>query len=112
MILVTFTRQFLDSDKPQAEYKWFETVEQFIDWLKQQGDLVYSLTKGSRSFTQHGWVKKIESPAQVLQATDTSLKMVVKVNKVIADDGILFEDVKHCSGLIVDWMALKCEINA
>lgn len=112
MILVTFTRKFVEQPQQQAEYKWFESVELFVDWLQQQGTLAFSLSKGTRSFTQHGWVKRIQSPAQTMQAMDTTLKMVIKVNKIIADEGILFEDVKHCSEQIVDCMALKCVIKA
>lgn len=111
MILVTFTRKFVDSLKSQAEYKWFENIELFVDWLQRQGTLAYSLTKGSRSLTQHGWVKRTESPAQILQAMDTNLKMVLNVNKIISDEGILFDSLLHNSDEIVRHIEDKCHLK-
>jgi hypothetical protein len=43
---------------------------------------------------------------------DDTQKTLVNVKKIVSGDGILFEDVKHCSEKIVDLMASKCVITA
>jgi hypothetical protein len=112
MIFAVFTRQPVGGGVKQADYKQFTSIEEFVDWYQKQGDrLLFNLSKRNRSFTQNGWVKQISSPAQILQAIDTGLKMVTNVIKVVSDDGIIFEYINHSSEALVDCMALKCEIK-
>lgn len=112
MILATFTRQHRSGNKPQLDYQFFESIELLVDWFKSQGDkLTFSLSKKNRSFTQYGWVPKVQSSAQTMTAYDSTLEMVTRMHRITSDEGILFEDVKHCAGSIVDCMALKCVIQ-
>ena len=112
MIFAIFTRQTLEGGKKQADYNQFTSVEEFVDWFQNQGDrLLFSLSKRNRSFTQNGWVRKEGSPAQILQAIDSSLKMVTTIDRITSNEGILFESIKHTAESIVDCMALKCEIK-
>lgn len=110
MILVTYTKES-DAGKA-ADYKWFDSVEDFVGWFRMQGDnMTFSLVKKNRSFTQDGWVKKDVSTINSMSNLNRDTKTFLKVSKIITDKGILFEDIRHCSEEIVDCMALKCEIS-
>ena len=112
MIFAVFTRRPIGEGTKQADYKQFASIEEFVDWFQNQGDrLLFSLSKRNRSFTQNGWVRKESSPAQILEAIDTSLKMVTNVQKVVSDDGILFDNVIHCSEELVSCIASKCVLK-
>ena len=112
MILATFTRQSLDSNHKQADYQWFDNLNSFVDWYKNQGDkLVYSLRAGKKSLTQNGFVTFIESPASILQVTDTTLRIHTEVEKLISDEGLIFNNIQHSSQQLVNCMLLKCVLK-
>ena len=113
MIFAAFTRQPIEgTSKKQADYQKFTDVDAFVDWFRAQGDkLVYSLSKKNRSLTQNGWVRRDSSPAQILQAIDSSLKMVTTIDRIVSDEGILFDNVIHCSEELVSCIASKCVLK-
>lgn len=109
MILVTFTRRYISSSAPSYDYQRFETIEEFIDWYKEQGDAFnFTLPQRGRSLTQYGWLPMPASPVPVMETIDYRRRVATKIDRVICDEGILFEYIKHCSDSIVDCMALKC----
>jgi hypothetical protein len=109
MILVTYKQHFKGGSKPRLDYKQFETVQAFVDWFHSQGSrLYYRLIKKNRTLSPEGWDKKRPHDIVFLQAKDDTLNMLTTIDKVVSNEGILFEDVKHCSDVIVDCIALKC----
>ena len=111
MIFVTYILHSKLFDRKVHDYATFESISEFLNWFESQGDeLYFSLTSGKESLTESGWVKQIESPAQILRVVDTKRKTVTRINTVISDDGILFDDIRHCSKSFVRQMALKREI--
>jgi hypothetical protein len=113
MIVVTFTRQSLTEGKPVLDFVHLDTVDELPSWLQGMGTkLVFSLVKKKRRLTQDGWEKNTVLAANLIQTVDEAQNMLVNIKKIVSGDGILFEDVKHCSEQIVDLMALKCVIQA
>jgi hypothetical protein len=113
MIFAIFTRQPIDGGKKQADYKQFTSVEEFVDWYQKQGDkLLFSLGYKKRILTESGWIKLDVPAANFMQAIDTKYKIVVDIKRVVRDDGILFDDVTHCSEELVSCIASKRVLKA
>jgi hypothetical protein len=112
MIIIYYTRQILPSGSKQPDFAKVNTVEEFVDWFSSLGDrIMFNLVKKNRSLTPEGWEKSLAHSANVMQAYNTDQKMALTINKIVSDEGILFEDIKYCSEQIVDQMALKCVIK-
>lgn len=107
MIIIYYIRTAPDNTK-KMDYLWLDTIEEFVDWFFSQGDQVtFSLNKKNRSLTQEGWEMSPVYAANVLTAYDSASQIAVKIIKIVSDEGILFEDIIHCSEMIVDQIALK-----
>lgn len=108
MIIIYYIRESVPDNTKQMDYLWMNTIEEFVDWFFSQGDQVtFSLNKKNRSLTPNGWEESPAYAANVLTAYDSASQIAVKIHKIVSDEGILFEDVIHCSEQIVNQIALK-----
>ena len=113
MILVVFTWQYANTKSRKTDYKWFNTLEEFVQWYYDQGNKpVFSLpSQGFKSLTANGLVAKEQSPLPVMMNTDTTLNIVTDIVRIISDDGILFQSMIHSSKKMYDVMSLKYKIK-
>jgi hypothetical protein len=112
MILITYTRHTLADDKKQMDYVKLAALDEVWDWiLSLGGRLSFSLTKKKRTLTQSGWEKFEVNPPDVFTIFLDDPRTVITLYRIVSEDGILFENIKHCSGTIVDLVASKCEIS-
>lgn len=108
MILITFIKHNLNTDKKELDYKQFKTIEELHSWLSCIGEtLIYSLTKNNRVLTPSGSKKAHSSEVNLLEVMNKEENILFKVQKVVSNDGILFESIKHCSAELFDYIALK-----
>jgi hypothetical protein len=109
MIYTYYTRQFLDTNIKQPDFVILNTVDEFIEWLLKQGDrITFNLVSKNRILTHEGWKKQVVPSAHLIQAYDSTQKIFITINRIVSDEGVLFDNIKHCSKVIIDEMALKC----
>jgi len=114
MVLVTYTKHNLFTNKKEMDYVSLNNLNEFINWLRELGDdVMFKLIKKNRVLTQTGW-KPIEvSIPNLIQVKDSGTNMYYTIDKVVSDDGIIFEHINHCSEELVRYIALKrVEINS
>jgi hypothetical protein len=112
VIVIYYIRESVLDNTRKMDYTSVNTVEEFVDWFFKLGDRVtFSLIKKNRSLTPEGWEKSPVYSANVLSAYDSHHQIAIKIIRIVSDEGILFEDIKHCSEMIVDQIALKCVIK-
>ena len=113
MLLVTYIIQNIITGTSQMDYSTFETWGELYRWLTgYDGELIFSLNKQNYTLTSEGWEKMNVSPANLIQVrVDSPEKMFITVDKIVSDDGIIFENIKHCSETIIDLMSLKYEFK-
>lgn len=112
MILIVFTRATPPDYRKQLDYARLDTLDEFWEWLNRQGEkLTYSLNKKKRTLTPSGWDKSGANPANLIQVIQGDPRMVTTIERIVSEDGILFENIKHCSESLVSLIALKCEIS-
>ena len=111
MIVVTYIRSITATQKRELDYISVDNIESFIEWFFNQGSRFnINLVDTDKILTSTGWIPNPQPSipvANILQALDDTLDMVITVQKIVSDDGILFEYIKHCSQQIVRHMALK-----
>lgn len=109
MIIITFIKHNLNTDKKELDYTQLESIEDLLPWLKSiGGEIIYILTKNKKILTPSGWKKAYTPTANLLEVFNINQKILFRIQKVVSNEGILFEDIKHCSEQLVDYIALKC----
>lgn len=110
MILIAYTRRKEGTSKSKMDYTSVPDMDAFVDWFFKLGDKPHlNLPTQDTVLTEQGWIPNVVKPAIcVMENKDTTHNMVISIKKIVSDEGILFEDIKHCSMRIVDYMALKC----
>jgi hypothetical protein len=112
MTLIIFRVHELDTNHQYLDYIQLERLDEVLGWLAGLGSqIAFTLNKGSQILTAAGWETSPVSMPNLIQVISDDEKTLFKVDSIRSDDGILFEDVKHCSGLFVDLMAAKWEFK-
>jgi hypothetical protein len=111
MIVITFIAHDLAADKRWLDYIQLESLDELVGWLQGMGSLTFNLNKKKRILTAAGWEKCPAPVPNLIQIKSNDGNMLFKLEKIVSNEGILYEDVKHCSERIVDLVALKYDIK-
>lgn len=111
MILITYTEYNLETQTKQLDYVQLKTLNDIWDWLKKfDGEINFILNRKKRTLTPKGWVPLTQNISNIIQIITNNGKMVVNIDKIISNYGIIFESINHCSQHFSLLIALKCEI--
>lgn len=108
MILVTYTQHNLSTNKKEMDYVNLKDLDAVVNWIWELGDKVmFKLIHNTVYLTQSGWKNLEVSTPNLIQVKNTSTNMYYTVQKVVSNEGILFEHIQHCSEQLIQPMALK-----